>query len=300
MVMMMMKRLYPFKVAQTAIFSVLLFGKSVDMEMLQSIADNELKKRLKKSNLFPWASWITPWRRNSSPSSDINHPSTSSSSSSSDQSDDHHITDHPDTSSSSSLTLSLPHNNTSATSQVTNTLLSLSTPAILSKSTSSAASLLLQTSKVKVRKVKTIRSLRPTSEQIAMMKLKPGANKVAFHVNTEFRGKQTVISTIYLWSSTAKVVISDIDGTITRSDMMGHVLPMLGKDWSHSGVAQLFSTIRAHGYHLVYLTSRPIGQAQTTRNFINNLKQGLLSSPFSPSSLPPYLSLYLIIIIIFI
>ena len=48
---------------------------------------------------------------------------------------------------------------------------------------------------------------------------------------------------------------------------------LYGKDWSHSGVARLFSLIRENGYHIVYLTSRAIGQAQTTRNFINNLKQ---------------------------
>ena len=117
------------------------------------------------------------------------------------------------------------------------------------------------------------KSLRPTIEQINQMELNPGANSVTFSVNTELRGTQTLVATIYLWEYDAKLVVSDIDGTITRSDVFGHVLPMVGKDWSHSGVARLFSLIRENGYHIVYLTSRAIGQAQTTRNFINNLKQ---------------------------
>lgn len=40
---------------------------------------------------------------------------------------------------------------------------------------------------------------------------------------------------------------------------MGHILPILGKDWSHSGVAQLYQNIKANGYNILYLTSRPIG-----------------------------------------
>ena len=53
-----------------------------------------------------------------------------------------------------------------------------------------------------------------------------------------------------------KVVISDIDGTITKSDVLGHILPVIGRDWAQSGVAQLFSKIRANGYHIMYLSAR--------------------------------------------
>ena len=108
-----------------------------------------------------------------------------------------------------------------------------------------------------------VKSLRPSQAQIEAMNLQPGANKILFSVASELRGRQTVIATIYLWDHSSKLVISDIDGTITRSDVFGHVLPMLGKDWSHSGVAKLFSSIRENGYHIVYLTSRAIGQAHT-------------------------------------
>ena len=52
------------------------------------------------------------------------------------------------------------------------------------------------------------------------------------------------------------MVISDIDGTITKSDVLGHILPVIGRDWAQSGVAELFSKIRANGYHIMYLSAR--------------------------------------------
>ena len=51
-----------------------------------------------------------------------------------------------------------------------------------------------------------------------------------------------------MWDYRTKVVISDVDGTITRSDVMGHVMPRFGNDWSHEGIADLFTKISANGY----------------------------------------------------
>lgn len=45
---------------------------------------------------------------------------------------------------------------------------------------------------------------------------------------------------IFLWNYDTKVIISDVDGTITKSDMLGHILPRMGRDWSHPGIAKLF------------------------------------------------------------
>jgi len=52
---------------------------------------------------------------------------------------------------------------------------------------------------------------------------------------------------LYLWKWSDKIVISDIDGTITKSDVLGHVLPVIGKDWAQSGVADLFTKIVDNG-----------------------------------------------------
>eukprot|EP01104_Vermistella_antarctica_P009207 TRINITY_DN2349_c0_g1_i1.p1 TRINITY_DN2349_c0_g1~~TRINITY_DN2349_c0_g1_i1.p1 ORF type:complete len:1063 (+),score=241.93 TRINITY_DN2349_c0_g1_i1:157-3345(+) len=130
------------------------------------------------------------------------------------------------------------------------------------------------------------KSLRPSSQQLKSFHLKPGQNRITFYVKAE-RGVQQVTSQIYLWSSSDRIVISDIDGTITRSDVFGQIMPYLGKDWSHSGVVNLYTSIRNNGFRILYLTSRPIGQAGVTRGYVGNLKQDGISLPEGPVFMSP-------------
>lgn len=48
------------------------------------------------------------------------------------------------------------------------------------------------------------------------LKLKNGPNDVVFSVTTQYQGTCRCEGTIYLWNWDDKVIISDIDGTITR------------------------------------------------------------------------------------
>lgn len=101
------------------------------------------------------------------------------------------------------------------------------------------------------------------------LKLKNGYNRIQFSVQS-FQGIKTISAGIYLWPSNSKIVVSDVDGTITRSDVMGHLVPWIGGDWSHEGVAKFFSNVAEYGYQIVYLTSRAIGQADVTRSYLFN------------------------------
>ena len=83
------------------------------------------------------------------------------------------------------------------------------------------------------------------------------------------------------------MVISDIDGTITKSDVLGHLLPVIGKDWAQSGVAQLYTKIRNNGYQIMYLSARAIGQASITKDYLQSLKQGDVCLPDGPLFLNP-------------
>ena len=78
---------------------------------------------------------------------------------------------------------------------------------------------------------------------------------------------------IYLWNHDDKVVISDIDGTITKSDTLGHIFTAVGKDWTHSGVANLYTNIASNGYKILYVTSRAIGQSGYTKEFLKWVEQ---------------------------
>ncbi|KAK8708982.1 hypothetical protein V6N13_060016 [Hibiscus sabdariffa] len=84
----------------------------------------------------------------------------------------------------------------------------------------------------------------PTTEQIASLNLKDGQNMVIFSFSTRVFGNQQVDAHLYLWKWNDKIVISDVDGTITKSDVLGQFMPLVGRDWTQSGVAKLFSAIK--------------------------------------------------------
>lgn len=68
---------------------------------------------------------------------------------------------------------------------------------------------------------------------------------------------------------------------------MGHILPIVGKDWAQSGVAKLFTKIKDNGYKLLYLSARAIGQSRVTRDYLKSIKQEDLSLPEGPVLLNP-------------
>ncbi|KAL5042804.1 hypothetical protein BDW71DRAFT_189164 [Aspergillus fruticulosus] len=126
------------------------------------------------------------------------------------------------------------------------------------------------------------KTLRLTSDQLKALKLKPGINDMAFSVN-----KATCTANMYLWRGDTPIVISDIDGTITKSDALGHVLNMIGRDWTHAGVAKLYTDIVSNGYNIMYLTSRSVGQADTTRSYLYGVCQDGYRLPKGPTIMSP-------------
>ncbi|XP_057971382.1 phosphatidate phosphatase PAH1 isoform X2 [Malania oleifera] len=127
----------------------------------------------------------------------------------------------------------------------------------------------------------------PTTEQIASLNLREGQNMITFSFSTRVLGLQQVDAHIYLWRWNAKIVISDVDGTITKSDVLGQFMPLVGRDWTQSGVAQLFCAIKENGYHLLFLSARAIVQAYLTRSFLLNLKQDGKALPNGPVVISP-------------
>ncbi|PYI23046.1 lipin Smp2 [Aspergillus japonicus CBS 114.51] len=126
------------------------------------------------------------------------------------------------------------------------------------------------------------KTLRLTSDQLKALKLKPGPNNMSFSVN-----RATCTANMYLWNGNTPIVISDIDGTITKSDALGHVLNMIGRDWTHAGVAKLYTDIANNGYNIMYLTSRSVGQADTTRAYLYGVCQDGYRLPKGPTIMSP-------------
>ncbi|EDW85653.2 uncharacterized protein Dwil_GK23042, isoform D [Drosophila willistoni] len=131
------------------------------------------------------------------------------------------------------------------------------------------------------------KSLRLSSSAIKKLNLKEGMNEIEFSVTTAYQGTTRCKCYLFRWKHNDKIVISDIDGTITKSDVLGHILPMVGKDWAQLGVAQLFSKIEQNGYKLLYLSARAIGQSRVTREYLRSIRQGNVMLPDGPLLLNP-------------
>ncbi|XP_040996379.1 phosphatidate phosphatase PAH1 [Juglans microcarpa x Juglans regia] len=168
-------------------------------------------------------------------------------------------------------------------------------PALTNGITSNAESALESTVGVNAEKTllrlkrenKMVRAMTPTSEQLASLNLKEGKNTVTFTFSTAMLGKQQVDASVYLWKWNTRIVISDVDGTITKSDVLGQFMPLVGVDWSQTGVAHLFSAIKENGYQLLFLSARAISQAYHTRQFLFNLKQDGKALPEGPVVISP-------------
>uniref|UniRef100_A0A665WUT8 phosphatidate phosphatase n=1 Tax=Echeneis naucrates TaxID=173247 RepID=A0A665WUT8_ECHNA len=133
------------------------------------------------------------------------------------------------------------------------------------------------------------KSLRLSSDQIASLKLKEGPNDVTFSITTQYQGTCRCEGTIYLWNWDDKVIISDIDGTITKSDVFGQILPQLGKDWTHQGIAKLNTdyTQRRGKWLFLYCSARAIGMADMTRGYLQWVNDGGTILPRGPLMLSP-------------
>ncbi|XP_034427772.1 phosphatidate phosphatase LPIN2-like isoform X1 [Hippoglossus hippoglossus] len=131
------------------------------------------------------------------------------------------------------------------------------------------------------------KSLRLSSDQISRLKLRDGPNDVSFSITTQYQGTCRCVGTIYLWNWDDKVIISDIDGTITKSDVFGQILPQLGKDWTHQGIAKLYHSVHENGYKFLYCSARAIGMADMTRGYLHWVNDRGTLLPQGPLMLSP-------------
>ncbi|CAB1354200.1 unnamed protein product, partial [Coregonus sp. 'balchen'] len=102
------------------------------------------------------------------------------------------------------------------------------------------------------------KSLRLTSDQIERLNLREGANKVVFSVTTQYQGTCRCEAAIYLWNWDDRVVISDIDGTITKN-----------------------------GYKFLYCSARAIGMADITKGYLQWVNDKGTVLPKGPVLLAP-------------
>ena len=92
-------------------------------------------------------------------------------------------------------------------------------------------------------------SLRLTKAETDDLGLNLGCNSAVFSVTTRCQGTYKASCNIHLWRQRDRIVISDIDGTITRSDVRGMLLPLIGaSNWAQGEVVRLYNLIADNGY----------------------------------------------------
>ena len=114
-----------------------------------------------------------------------------------------------------------------------------------------------------------------------------GRNEIEYRLTSDPTKK--VESTVYFWNYNENIVIVDVDGTVTRSDVLGHVLPRIGVSyWAQDDVASLMTNIAKNGYKILYLTCRNIGYAWKSKEYVLSIKQEQkFSMPDGPLVLSP-------------
>ena len=127
------------------------------------------------------------------------------------------------------------------------------------------------------KKFRMKKSSKLPSQIIEKFDLKEGMNEIQYIVDGF-----TINSNIYLWNYSDKIVISDFDGTVTRSDVIGQIGVYFGLDWTHKYIAKLYSHIVNNGYKMLYVTARTMYMQTSTKNSLNNIKQDGFSMPIGP------------------
>jgi LNS2 (Lipin/Ned1/Smp2) len=120
--------------------------------------------------------------------------------------------------------------------------------------------------------------------------LRPGSNTARFLLvdnnNTNSNGEIVGIAPmhIYLWNALDKIVVVDVDGTITKSTLLGFWNTAVRRNYSHvschDGVCEFLTSIP--NVRCIYLTNRPITYAEPTRGFLTELRQGENRLPEGP------------------
>lgn len=89
---------------------------------------------------------------------------------------------------------------------------------------------------------------------------------------------------IFLWDAASRVVVVDVDGTLTRSNLRGYFETVfLGTyDYIHVGVVLFLLFLDKMGLRILYLTARPRSHVAETRELLRNMTEGGNYLPAGP------------------
>lgn len=125
-----------------------------------------------------------------------------------------------------------------------------------------------------------------SSAQLKKMHLNLGRNRIRFSVDhVLFESNDDYVDTgvfVYNYDQISNnIVVTDIDGTITKSDFPG-IVPGIGRYWLQKDCIRLYRAISKNNYIFIYLTARPLGDYKDTKDYIKSVKESKLHLPEGP------------------
>ena len=134
---------------------------------------------------------------------------------------------------------------------------------------------------------KMIITRRGEDEMLKMLMLRDGENKLEFEYEVGGGVQERMEMRVYKYKQHDMLIVSDIDGTITKSDVLGYVLPYVGMNWHHKDLVQIYNVLVQRGYRMVYLTARSFTEYKTTRRYLDDVMSGEHKLPRGPVLLYP-------------
>lgn len=139
---------------------------------------------------------------------------------------------------------------------------------------------------------------RPSSSTLSKLGLVDGENKIEFRMIKDTPGSGTssdsagsytaetlmgsVTLSLFCYNPSTRLVVMDIDGTITKADVKGYLYSVyMGRyDFVHHGVAALTEHIAREyeNVRFVYVTSRPLEHMKETKLLLHSVEGGPLQS----------------------
>mmetsp|Transcript_33086 Transcript_33086/g.43558 ORF Transcript_33086/g.43558 Transcript_33086/m.43558 type:complete len:574 (-) Transcript_33086:217-1938(-) len=135
------------------------------------------------------------------------------------------------------------------------------------------------------------RCAAPTSKQLELLGLKPGKNAIRFETtfsNGKKKKKTQVIhaeASCFLWDFNSKIILCDIDGTITKTDVGGLVggsMAPENESFVHDGICPLLNGLVKDDVKIMFVTSRPLMLKKVTKMFLSTISQNGKYIPEGP------------------
>jgi phosphatidate phosphatase LPIN len=84
-----------------------------------------------------------------------------------------------------------------------------------------------------------------------------------------FRAHQVALQAeIFLYGTDEKIIISDMDGTMTKTDIKGLYNNCRGRNYLHDGYQSLMNEFCQKGYRIVWITMRSIALYNFSKKYI--------------------------------